>query len=136
MNHDQGQIEPASYRCSNCGYDLSGSAIGGFCPECGTPVTDSIRLAVGQSGGTGSSQAAVMSLVFGLIGITACGFVAPLGIVFYYRAKADAQSGGAPASSMGMAKAGLILGWIGSALTLLVCLLYAFIFTMMGVAGP
>lgn len=29
--------------CGSCGYDLSGSSVGGVCPECGSSVMQSIR---------------------------------------------------------------------------------------------
>lgn len=31
-------------RCVDCGYDLSGTAVGGQCPECGLPVTKSVAM--------------------------------------------------------------------------------------------
>src|SRR5262245_34223730 len=34
---------PATIRCAQCGYDLTGSTIGKECPECGLPVAASIE---------------------------------------------------------------------------------------------
>lgn len=124
MDDGYEQIAPTSYHCSHCGYDLSGSAIGGSCPECGTPVADSLRFAAGQTGGGGNSTMATTSLILGIIGLTACGLVGPVAIYFYYRAKADIEAGIASPGSLGTAKAGLILGWISTVLLLGVCVFY------------
>ena len=35
-------VEPSAVRCIGCGYDLSGTALGSTCPECGRPVVDSV----------------------------------------------------------------------------------------------
>ncbi len=35
-------VEPSNFRCIKCGYDLSGTALGGSCPECGAPISDSV----------------------------------------------------------------------------------------------
>ena len=36
-------VGESHFTCSNCGYNLSGSVIGGQCPECGTLITASLR---------------------------------------------------------------------------------------------
>ena len=59
------QPKATTIRCARCGYDLSGSALGGACPECGLPVQAS--LAQRGGGGTGTS-AGVAALVLGIIG--------------------------------------------------------------------
>ncbi|XAL98800.1 DUF4190 domain-containing protein [Phycisphaeraceae bacterium D3-23] len=117
-------IADTSYACDRCGYDLSGSAVGGVCPECGHPVRDSLRVSAAQSPG-GTSSSAMVSMVLGIIAITACGLVGPVAIVMSYRAKEDIREGKASPSTLGMAKAGLILGWISSILTVAGILLYA-----------
>jgi predicted RNA-binding Zn-ribbon protein involved in translation (DUF1610 family) len=48
-DHDQ----PATLRCSSCGFDLREAKIGGQCPECGQQVTRTIRQ---QSLGSNSSR--------------------------------------------------------------------------------
>ncbi len=107
MSYPPAPISSSSYRCAQCGYDLSGSAVGGRCPECGSPVGESLRLAAQHGGNTTN---AMLSMVLGIIGITACGLVAPFAIWLYYRAKEDVRTGISPPSCMGMAKAGLVMG--------------------------
>lgn len=66
-------------------------------------------------------------MVLGIIGIAACGLVGPFAIWLYYRAKDEVARGVAPPSSMGMAKAGLVLGWISTILTFVGCGCYGLI---------
>lgn len=115
------QIERSNYRCITCGYDLSGSAIGGNCPECGTPVEQTIRV---SNENTGSSSTAVTCMVLGIVGIVACGLLGPFAIWLYYKARDEVATGKAPQSSMGMATAGLVLGWITTILTLVGCVIW------------
>ncbi|MFN3167240.1 MAG: DUF4190 domain-containing protein [Phycisphaeraceae bacterium] len=122
-------VRSSSYACSRCGYDLSGSVVGGACPECGAPVSESLRLAPQQQGGTSTN--ALISMILGIVGIAACGLVGPFAIWLYYRAKEDVRRGVAAPSSMGMAKAGLILGWVSTVLTVLVVVFYAVMFATM-----
>jgi len=113
-------IQSSRYTCASCGYDLSGSAIGGSCPECGISVEESIRLGNQKQTG-GNSTTATLSLVFGIIGLTACGLLAPFAIWMYYRAEEEVRNGTAPPGSLGMAKAGLITGWIGTIFLIIGC---------------
>lgn len=109
-------IEASSYRCIGCGFDLTGSAIGGSCPECGRPVKESLRVSTGRHNGTNSSYATV-SLVLGIVGlVTSCVILSPFAIWLYYKAREDVARGVASPDSMGMATAGLVLGWIGTVL--------------------
>ncbi|MEM9415289.1 MAG: DUF4190 domain-containing protein [Planctomycetota bacterium] len=121
-------VEDSMFACDQCGYDLSGSAVGGVCPECGYAVRESLRVAPYPS--TGSSSAATMSMVLGVIAITACGLLGPVAIMMYYRAKEDIRMGKAAPNTLGMAKAGLILGWISTILTIGVILIYATFFAL------
>ena len=125
--YSQRPVESSGYKCISCGYELSGSAIGGFCPECGRPVEETIRAYASQGGGNNSSSA-TLALVLGIIGIAACGLVAPFAIWIGYRAKDDIARGIAPVSSGGLATAGIVLGWIGTVLTILsMCVFFAII---------
>ena len=123
-------VEPSSYRCLGCGFDLSGSAVGGTCPECGRPVQESLRVATAKQGTNNSN--ATMSLVLGIIGVVACGLVAPFAIWLYYKAKEDIAQGIASPDSMGLATAGMVLGWIGTVLMIGGCCIG---FAMVGMAG-
>ena len=64
--------------------------------------------------------------------IVLCAPLGIVGIVLYYSARRNVESGLSPASSMGMAKAGLILGWIGVALIALNLFFLLAVFGSMG----
>lgn len=109
-----GPVEASSVRCVQCGYDLSGSALGGTCPECGTLVKQSLAATGGQGPTSGY---AVTSLVLGIVSIPSClccglpslvcGILA---LVFANKAEAQFLEG---ASGQGLAMAGRICGIIG-----------------------
>jgi hypothetical protein len=108
-------VDATRITCAYCGYDLSGSSVGGRCPECGARVADSVRVA-SRSGGSGDI-APVLCLVFGLLAVVAgC---TPLGVVAIWQyglAKRAIAQGRAPSDQMAMATIGMVLGWVGVAL--------------------
>lgn len=114
-------VTPTSVFCVQCGYNLTGVAIGSTCPECGRTVAPSFH---GQMLPT--SGKAIASLVLGICSIVGCVFYGipslicgPLAIIFALMAKrqvADAKAGG---SSAGMATAGLVCGIVGLCLVLI-----------------
>ncbi|MCC5824313.1 MAG: DUF4190 domain-containing protein [Phycisphaerales bacterium] len=116
---------PNGTRCLSCGYDLIGVQLGGFCPECGSVV----RQFSGTGGQTQGTAIAALVLgicalvlgcmTYGVIGLP-CGILA---IVFARKARLAVQDGQAPVSSLGMATAGNICGWIGLAISALMLLL-------------
>lgn len=99
--------------CSVCGFDLRGIAIGGACPECGTPIGRAVGPTLPSGGATTSLVCGILSIV----SIMFCGFVGlPLGIVAMMsssKAKRLIQTGQADPSGLGSAKAGSICGLIG-----------------------
>ena len=129
MPIDPGPIQSASIACVQCGYDLSGSAVGGTCPECGTPVAQSIRRHSSGAQGTGS---AVTCMVLGILSLVVCAIIGPFAISTYYTYLKQVERGEASAEGMAMAKAGLITGWIGTALLILQCLIVGFAFVAGG----
>lgn len=72
---------------------------------------------------TASAQAAsnkpVISLVLGILGILCCGFLAPIAWYIGSQELKAIAAGSSPASGEGMAKAGMILGIIGSVIFIL-----------------
>ncbi len=113
--------EPTSLFCIQCGYNLTGIAIGSTCPECGRAVAPSFY---GQTLPT--SGKSVASLVLGICSIPACVFYGVpaiicgiLAIFFAKQAKAQFKAGKAGASTQPMATAGLVCGIIGLCLGLL-----------------
>lgn len=109
MNQNQYGVQGSSVTCIQCGYDLSGSAVGGTCPECGTAVHDSIRR---SSAASGNSSSATASLVWGILGLALCGVCGIVALSYANKAKMEVARGIASPSSIGMATAGQVLGWV------------------------
>ncbi len=107
--------------CIKCGYDLSGTPVGGCCPECGTTVRESL-----QAGApTRSCAAATTAMIMGILSLTVCGLLGPIAIVMYYGAKRELDTGLYAPASRTMAKTGLILGIISTCL-LVIGMLFIF----------
>lgn len=116
-----GELKPTSVFCVQCGYNLTGVAIGSTCPECGRVVATSFHAQMLPTSGK-----AITSLVLGICSIPVCilyGIPAiicgVLAIIFARIAKAQVEEGKAGSNSKGMATAGLICGIIGLGLGLL-----------------
>lgn len=129
----------AELRCVSCGYGLTGVRIGDNCPECGT-VINQFASNAGQSSGKAiaSMVLGIVSLItcfaYGIIGLP-CGIIA---VVLAKKATVAVQEGKAPASSLGMVKAGRICGWIGIALNgiaFLIMVVYMILFVGIIAAG-
>jgi uncharacterized membrane protein YidH (DUF202 family) len=131
------RLDDTRVRCVGCGYELSGTAIGGTCPECGRPTRDSIRAARRVSHNSSTSSSAIVGLVLSILGlISGCLIVSPFAIWLYYRTRDEVARGDASPDSMGIATAGLVMGWIGTALLLLSCCFgIAWVFLVAGVAA-
>lgn len=105
-------ITPTTVTCIGCGYDLSGTAIGATCPECGMAVATSLqpRLA-----GERSNSTATTCFVLGLVSLAVgCLILGPIAVALYYKARAEFNRGGYSSSSQTLAKAGLVLGIIST----------------------
>ncbi len=114
-------IEPSNIYCLQCGYDLTGVAIGGTCPECGARVAPVL-----QNDFAPASGKAIASMVLGIVAIPSCVLYGVptlicsiLAIIFWYLAKQDIRTGRFSASSASMATAGLACGLVGLGLVLL-----------------
>ena len=121
MQYDPNAVVDSRITCITCGYDLSGSPLGGVCPECGTPVHESLPLSrAGSSAST--SGTAVTCMILGIISIVSgCGIIGPIAVWLYYRHLDEARRGQSDSTSMAMAKAGMICGWIGFFLVFCFC---------------
>ena len=122
-------VTPTSVFCVECGYNLTGVAIGSTCPECGRTVAPSFHSQMLPTSGK-----AVAALVLGICSIPlcllygipsiVCGILA---IVFNRKAKAQVVDGKVNPASKGMATAGLICGIIG------LCLGISYIVIIVGI---
>lgn len=79
-----------------------------------------------------SSNRPVISLVLGIIGLVCCPIAAPIAWVVGKQELAAITSGRSPASGEGLARAGMIIGIVGTAL-LAFGLLWVFFFGGIGV---
>ena len=79
-----------------------------------------------------SSNRPVISLVLGILGIVCCPIAAPVAWVVGKQELAAIASGASPASGEGLARAGMIIGIVGTAL-LAFGLLWVFFFGGIGV---
>lgn len=107
--------------CANCGRDLSPAAIA--CPNCGHPGPGAGNVAVVAPSGKRTEGFAIASLVCGIVGFFGVPIVGSiLAIVFASTARKriaqDANLGGAD-----MARAGMIIGWIGLILGIIIIVL-------------
>lgn len=104
--------------CSVCGYNLRGSAVGGFCPECGSSIEKSLVV----NGNRPNPGLAIASMVLGILSIVlfcCCGWVLgivglALGIVALMQLPDTPQA----RSARGMALAGVICSGISIVLGL------------------
>ena len=112
-------VSSSAVTCLSCGYDLSGTAVGGTCPECGAAVEQSIRRV--QNAGARTSGFAIASFVCGLLALifSACfplGFLGVVAIALYFPSMKEVNAGTVGGSSKGFAVAGLVMGIIATVL--------------------
>lgn len=108
-----------SVPCTSCGYNLTGVAIGGNCPECGARVDNSLYAA----GNAPANGFAITSMVLGIIavsGLCCCptGYLGIVGLVFGIVANNQMSTGAYNNASKGMATAGLVCSGIGLGLAI------------------
>ena len=99
------------------------------------PMSDVATTGGGAAGaGGGASGNSTLILVLGIVGLLCCNLLGP---VVWYMGKQEMQGiaeGRIPAANEGTAKAGMILGIIGTAM-LVFCLLWIFFFGGMALLG-
>lgn len=100
--------------CENCGQEMSDQATA--CPKCGHPArATGGAVAMGRR----NEGSATASLVLGIAGLVVCPLVCSvLAVIFGNQAKRKIASDPS-LDGEGMAKAGVILGWVGIGLAIL-----------------
>lgn len=119
---DAPPISPTTIACIGCGYDLSGTAIGATCPECGTAVAKTLE---SRSFGERSCSSATTCFVLGLLSLAACALLGPIAILVYFNARTELSRGGYSKSSHTLARVGFILAIISTSLLALYAVLFA-----------
>jgi hypothetical protein len=125
--------------CANCGTQLSDTATA--CPECGHPRASGTpgpsptpaAGAVGRTEGT-----AIASLVLGITGFFVCPLIFHVVAIILGNQAQNRIRENPTLEGEGLAKAGIILGWVGVGLSILgvVFFLLAFVFAASsGVSG-
>src|SRR5690349_10248385 len=105
--------------CSNCGTQMSDTA--SSCPNCGHPSGRGAAAVYG----TRTEGLAITSLILGIAGFLVCPLVLHiLAIVFGNQAKTKIRND-PTLQGDGMAQAGIVLGWIGIAFSVIVIIFVA-----------
>ncbi|MFK7787969.1 MAG: DUF4190 domain-containing protein [Phycisphaeraceae bacterium] len=113
VNYAAAQPSYVNVPCQGCGYNLTGVAIGGTCPECGTTVDSSLY----ASAAAPANGFAITSMVIGIVSLASscccpAGFLGIVGLIFGIVAMNQINNGSYASSSRGMALAGLICSGI------------------------
>ncbi|MEM1354839.1 MAG: DUF4190 domain-containing protein [Planctomycetota bacterium] len=134
---DGAPITATDVHCVVCGYNLTGVAIGGNCPECGTSVD--VSLQSGPRGAAGPPAGmAITSMVLGIcsLPLLCCCFVGPvlsiMGLIFGIIALKQLPDTPQAKGPRGMAIAGIICSSIG----LLLGIAYMAFMFIPGMLGP
>lgn len=106
--------------CESCAAQISDQAA--MCPQCGHPQPGAVGTA--PPAGRRTEGLAIASLVLGIAGFVVCPLVCSiLAVVFGNQAKTKIAQDPS-LEGEGMANAGVILGWIGIALTAILIFIF------------
>lgn len=106
--------------CSNCGTQMPEQVVS--CPSCGHPAPQASAAAPGVRRTEGT---AVAALVLGIAGLVICPLIPSILAIVFGKQAQDKIRRDPSLDGEGMAKAGVILGWIGIAFVLLGLLFFA-----------
>ncbi len=120
-------VQDSGYTCVECGYDLSGTAIGSVCPECGRPIVESLR---SRESGSKKSSLPVTAMILGILSLVLCALIGPVAWYIGAKAREEIKTGGFDASAQGMATAGWVMGIIGT----VICIFYG-VFLLISLAA-
>lgn len=122
MDEEHQPVQASQLTCVKCEYNLTGITVGGQCPECGTPVEQSIIRAQAQQ----DAPSAKSCMVWGIVSLVVCQPIGPIALWYYHKTKREMETGLYAQSSMAMAKAGFWTGLISTILLGLWCVVMLF----------
>ncbi len=126
-------VQSTAIVCTACGYNLTGVAIGGTCPECGSTVDPSLSATHRPTSGL-----AIASMVLGICSVVTtplvCVCVGPIfgipcgiaGMICWHLARKPIREGRVSPGSRGIHVAGLITNLVGLGMGLIIVGLVAF----------
>ena len=119
------------------GYGAPGYGAPGYgAPGYGPPPPGMPYGAPGGYGGAPvQNQKALWSMILGIVGLLCCVIGGIVAIIIGGQAKAEIAGSGGTQTGEGMAKAGVIMGWISIGLTILGIVAYIAIFAIAGVSS-
>jgi len=107
-------IPSSTIFCSNCGIQIPKETP--YCIKCGVSTGKTFIYESPKTSGM-----AIASLICSVVGFFICFFVGQiLGIIFGYQARKEIQESQGRLTGEGLATAGIIVGWIGIALDILI----------------
>ncbi len=122
MSQTKLPVDHRELTCVKCGFDLSGTAVGSVCPECGNAVMISITRKYTDR----TSVSALICMILGVLSMALPSLLGIVAVVWYFPAKREVQRGQYSVASMWMVKTGLVTGIVGIALTLIAPLLFRY----------
>lgn len=112
---------PTNVVCQQCGYNLTGVAIGGACPECGAHVAPNFAGLARPTNGY-----AIASIILGIVSIPGCMCYGILGlicgslaVIFAYIADKQIATGAFADGSKTITLIGKVCGFVGVTLSVL-----------------
>ncbi len=116
-------------KCRWCAEEIADEAV--VCKHCGRNTEEGPAVK--------TSGLAIASLVCSIAGLFMCLFIGQiLGIVLGYKARREIKEAAGALEGDGLASAGIIIGWVGIAIDIVIVLMIALVFTgaLAGMACP
>ena len=105
-------------------------------PGLGSPTASNVYGGEAAPENRATNGTAVAALVCGILGVTACPLVlSVVALVLGYNARSDLRQPSSREQGDGLATAGIVMGWIGVGISVVIALLFAGLFVVFGIVG-